>query len=60
MLRLESGKLLPKLVSDLQDAYRILQNPNATEIQVARAQRVVGNPFFNSRILRGPGIHPYI
>lgn len=38
-------QLVAKARVKLQDAYRILQNPNATEIQVARAQRTVGNPF---------------
>jgi len=38
-------QIVAKARLKLQDAYRILQNPNATEIQVARAQRVVGNPF---------------
>ena len=29
----------------LQNAYRILRNPRATQVQIARASRVVGNPF---------------
>ena len=50
-------------------AYRAFMNPNSTDIQLRRASESTGDMatkvkgttthkvFFNSRILRGPGIH---